>query len=355
MDFIRPSLKEICSRVQSDVASRANIALPMQKTSIVSALSYALSGAVHLLYGNIDRLSVQLFPDTATGAGLDRWASILGTKRRGKVSASGVVRFEGKVGAIVPKETKITTPAGVAFSTTEDLMFTDGTYGFTRCVALIPGSSGNTSAGVALIATTPIKDVAQRAVVLEGGLQGGFNEEGDDELRSRLLSRLRYPSEGGAAQDYTNWAQEISGVGPVWVSPGDQLFLTSITFLTSDIDHPIPSESMRSQVEQHLLKRKPLGSLISVYVCTPVKIQLSIELPEAFGSYRSVIETRLKLFFLRSAQPGITVSLYSIAEVISETIKTKSFRILKPELDQKVQKGQIAVLEGITWVSVTKV
>lgn len=51
MQFSRPSLSHLVSRIQSDLASQLGLSLPLENHSIVSALTYALAGATHLVYG----------------------------------------------------------------------------------------------------------------------------------------------------------------------------------------------------------------------------------------------------------------------------------------------------------------
>ena len=50
-------------------------------------------------------------------------------------------------------------------------------------------------------------------------LAGGTDPETDDELRARVLLRIRKPPMGGDADDYVFWAMQVPGVTRAWCSP----------------------------------------------------------------------------------------------------------------------------------------
>jgi uncharacterized phage protein gp47/JayE len=50
-------------------------------------------------------------------------------------------------------------------------------------------------------------------------LTGGTDQETDDELRLRVLTRIRQPPMGGDADDYVAWALAVPGVTRAWCSP----------------------------------------------------------------------------------------------------------------------------------------
>ena len=53
-------------------------------------------------------------------------------------------------------------------------------------------------------------------------MSGGADAETDDELRVRVLDRIRMPPMGGDADDYVAWALAIPGVTRAWTSPLEQ-------------------------------------------------------------------------------------------------------------------------------------
>lgn len=47
----------------------------------------------------------------------------------------------------------------------------------------------------------------------------GFDEETDDELRERLLFKVRQPATSGNINDYIEWGTSVEGVGHITVVP----------------------------------------------------------------------------------------------------------------------------------------
>jgi uncharacterized phage protein gp47/JayE len=78
------------------------------------------------------------------------------------------------------------------------------------------GAAGNQSFGD-LIPITFITGLAR--VELSDVLDAGEDEETDDQLRQRVLTKARMPGASGNKANYVNWALEVAGVGGVSVVP----------------------------------------------------------------------------------------------------------------------------------------
>jgi hypothetical protein len=78
--------------------------------------------------------------------------------------------------------------------------------------------------------------VSAIATVAVGGITGGNDEEGTEQLRARYLLRLREPPEGGADQDYEEWALEVPGVTRAWVYPHENGLGTVVVRFVRDLD-----------------------------------------------------------------------------------------------------------------------
>jgi uncharacterized phage protein gp47/JayE len=312
MEFSKPSLQTLITRIQSDIASRLGIQLPMKKASVLSSLSFAMAGAVYLLYGTIEYWVREWFIDTAKGKNLDRLAGCFGMKRRGRTQATGAIRIDGAPGKIIQKDAVFSRPDGATYTLLADATIQDSGFTFAKIIATDTGPIGNLASShilsTRLTLITSISDVKREAVVLDAGIMGGFEEEDDDTLRSRLLRRLRHPGQGGSETDYKHWAQEVPGVGNVWVEPQPKSFAINISFLTTDADHVIPSPDFGKQVEDTLKLKKPLGTRVSYRRLELVVVLIEVQLPTQNGS-QAALEKAFKLFFMRKVAPGERIPL----------------------------------------------
>ncbi len=88
-----------------------------------------------------------------------------------------------------------------------------------RCGPSTAGAVGNLAAGTALSMAVAVVGVSGAAGVAVVTMTGGADEESDDELRVRVLARIRQPPMGGCAYDYVAWALQVAGVTRAWCSP----------------------------------------------------------------------------------------------------------------------------------------
>ena len=70
MAFVRPTLRELISRISSGIQSRLSV--PQVRRSNATVYSRVLAGASHELHGFIEYVSKQIFVDTADSEHLDR-------------------------------------------------------------------------------------------------------------------------------------------------------------------------------------------------------------------------------------------------------------------------------------------
>ena len=67
-------------------------------------------------------------------------------------------------------------------------------------------------------------------------LDGGTDEETDEELRARVLRRIRQPPMGGDAYDYVAWALAVPGVTRAWCSPLEMgIGTVTVRFMMDDL------------------------------------------------------------------------------------------------------------------------
>jgi uncharacterized phage protein gp47/JayE len=176
--------------------------------------------------------------------------------------------------------------------------------------ALDAGALGNLEAGVALSLQTPVTGVTGATVV---ALEGGTDDETDDELRARILKRIREPPMGGDATDYEQWALAVPGVTRAWAAPQEMGIGTcSVRFMMDDLradndGFPLPEDV--DAVQAYLNKVRPV-TVKQCYVLAPLKQPIDfhiLNLNPDTEAIRAGIQTSIEQMLYLSAAPGRTI------------------------------------------------
>jgi uncharacterized phage protein gp47/JayE len=162
------------------------------------------------------------FAQTTFGEYLDMRADEHGLTRRPAAPAKGTVTFTGTPGTLIPAGTQVSTAStdtspAVVFQTTVDATITAAGTVDVPVQAVEGGSQGNVPAGAIVFLAEPLPGVS--SVTNAAATSGGEDEESDESLLQRYLTKVRNPSAGGNKADYINWALEVPGVGGVSVVP----------------------------------------------------------------------------------------------------------------------------------------
>ena len=152
---------------------------------------YAVAAQIYSLYVQGEWTRRQCFPQTAQGEDLDKHAGLRGVTRRQAAKATGAVRFyvngQQEVAIEVPEGTVCMTAAGVRFLTTQAVVVEAGKlYAEAPVAADEAGAAGNVGANaIVFMALPPVRIVA---CANPEPLVNGMDEEGDEELRARVLA-----------------------------------------------------------------------------------------------------------------------------------------------------------------------
>lgn len=194
------------------------------------------------------------FASTTFGDYLTLRAEEHGIIRKPATKATGIVTFTGTPGALVPAGTRVSTastetePAIVFVTDTDATISESGTVDVT-VTAEQAGASGNVPAGSIMFVVEPISGVT--GVTNNAATSGGADEESDEALLERYLTRVRNPSAGGNKADYVNWALEVQGVGGVSVVPVEDGPGTVSVYIV-DTDKKPASQSIVDAVQNHI-------------------------------------------------------------------------------------------------------
>jgi uncharacterized phage protein gp47/JayE len=288
MPFQTPTLRQVRSQNRDYIVSRINA--PLLPNSETRILSDAGGGLAHLTLQYLDWLALQLMPDTAETEWLDRQGNIWlvnsdgSTGRKGAYPASGTVSVGTSVpGTVIPIATQFTNNGSppVLYASTDDVAVGGDGVAVVPIMAINPGTASNALTGdqLGFAAGLQIPGITGAVTVIT--LTGGTDEETDDELRARVLQRIRNPPMGGDAADYEKWLLEYPGVTRAWCSPLEQgVGTTTLRFMMDDLRAStggFPSVSDVASVQAFINTVRPV-TVLDCFVVAPLREPITFTL-----------------------------------------------------------------------------
>lgn len=348
MAYNRPQLTDLIERTRNDIISR----LPspdLLRRSNAEVYARALSGTAHSLYGYLDWLSRQLIYDTAESDILERWASIWGITRKAATTAHGSITFTGSNGAIIAASSQLTAYDGIIYQTVAEATISSGNA-IASVYAINTGFVGNRGTGQTLTLQAPIAGVNAGAIA--GEITGGTDTETDDSLRSRLLTRIKMPPQGGDKADYEAWALAVPGVTRAWVYPMELGAGTvSVRFMMDAYPNGIPLSGDIAAVASYIDLLRPVTAKVTVLAPNPVPLNFTINsLQPATNDVKTAIIQELTDLIKREAIPGGTLYLSHIREAISISAGEFDHVLTLPSANVVMTTGNISTMGIVTWL-----
>jgi uncharacterized phage protein gp47/JayE len=359
MPWVTPTLRKVREMVRDDVAASlyGSTVLPNGNLRIMGD---ANAGLAHHVLRFIEWLARQLMPDLAETEWLDRHADIwlVGPDgsggRKMATYAAGIVELSGTVGGVViPAGSRLESLA-IFYETTEEIVTLPDAVGIPTPVrALDPGAIGNMEAGETMSLMAPPEGANGTAVVAT--MIGGTDTETDDDLRMRVLQRIRQPPQGGAAHDYVRWALAVPGVTRAWCAPLEMGIGTVTVRVLFDVlradDDGWPRQEDLETVEAYIDTQRPVA-VKDFWVLAPVKqfvdVKISNLVPDN-TEIRSAVEDSLHEMFYRFAAPGQTIFATWKAQAVMNTAGVISFDLLDWQDDTMQSPGHMGVLHDIVY------
>lgn len=341
MPFQRPKLTEIIERIKADAISRYGADVP--RRSLLNVISVTSAAAVHSLYGYIEYVSRQTFATSAEGKHLERRASEYGVYRKQAVKASGFATFSGT--GTVPAGTILQTIDELLFETTAD----SDTTGKAPIRALEAGKKGNINDGSPLSLVSPVIGIESECIASD--VSAGADTEGDEELRERLLYRMRNPPKAGTATDYVAWAKEVAGVTRAWCSP---LELgpghVTVRFMTDNTTaNGVPTDAVVRAVQKHIEELMPVTTILTVVAPIPKPLNMTVQILPDRPEIRTKVQSAVNQIIKLEVEPSKEVLLTSLDRAVASVSEVTSFRITSPADDVTAAKGEILVPGVITF------
>ena len=323
----------------------------------------------------IDWLSVQLMPDTAEAEWLDRFGNIWlvnadgSTGRKMATYASGSVTLTGTPGVVIPAGT-VLTAGGIDYQTSVDVtLIGTNTPAEVTAIAIDPGSAGNLDPGTTMSPTGSVTALNGPAVVVS--MDGGTDEETDDELRLRVLDRIRQPPMGGDANDYVQWALAYPGVTRAWSSPLEMgMGTVTLRFMMDDLrattdpttnGFPLPADV--AAVYAYMNTVRPVA--VKDFVCVaPIPEPINFAVQNLNGgnydvSLQGAIINSVTAMLAQQAapaysldgvgQPAQTIYAAWVSDAIYETAGVEYFDLIMADHVMPTN-GSLAVMGTVTWM-----
>jgi uncharacterized phage protein gp47/JayE len=353
MPWITPTLRKTREMVRDDIAASLYGAA-FVGNNVLRVMADAMAGLAHHTLRFVDWLSLQLLADTAETEWLDRHGQIWlvnadGTVGRKQASyALGTVTLTGVVGTVVPAATPL-TGNNIDYETLQEVVLGEsGTD--VRVRALDAGKAGN--APLTLQLTTQPVGVNGSASVVE--LDGGADIENDNDLRTRVLLRIRNPPMGGDLTDYVQWTLAVPGVTRAWSSVEMGIGTVSVRFMCDDLradNDGFPFESDVARVKAYLDRVRPVA-VKDIFIMGPIPQRIDIYIDNLVpdtSTVRAAIETNLETMLYQKAAPGQTIYAAWKTYAIMDTAEVISFDLTHTEDDVMPSLGHMAVLGDIIY------
>jgi uncharacterized phage protein gp47/JayE len=319
--------------VRNDVTAALS-GVVLVANSVLRVMSDAMAGLAHLVLRYIDWLALQLLPDTAETEWLDRHGNIWLTNadgttgRKAATFAQGSATATGQPGFLIPAATQLSA-LGVDYATLTDVFM--GTAPTTlQLRALTAGSVGNLNSGDSVSFSTPISGIDSSATIVE--MDGGTDTETDDELRARILFRIRNPPMGGAQSDYINWALSCPGVTRAWAAPEQGLGTMTVRIMLDDLrasNRGLPTPDDCVAVQNYMDPLRPV-TVKDFFVQAPIPFYYSItisNLNQDTPDVRQRILQSIQAMEFEKSAPGQTMYRTWVEEAIANTIGVNYFEL----------------------------
>jgi len=362
MPWSTPTLREVRGLVRDAVRAHLPGADATVPNSVLRVVSDVQGATCHLTLQYVDWLALQLLPDTAETEWLDRHGDIWLVNADGTVGrkmatyAVGRAEFTAIVGGlIIPIGTRLTWLT-VQYETTEQAVTRTEEAPIEIAIrALDPGAIGNLEAGTEMSLTSPPPGVSGRATVVD--LTGGTDTENDDDLRMRILQRIRQPPQGGAAHDYIRWALAVPGCTRAWCAPLEMgIGTVTVRVLFDDLradDDGWPREEDLEAVTAYIDTVRPVA-VKDFWVVAPIKEFVDaniINLTPDTTELRAAIQKSLQDMLYAMAAPGQTIFAAWKYAAIMNTLGVVSFDMATTQDDIMPSPGHMAVLGDVLFAT----
>ena len=315
---------------------------------------YAVAAQIYSLYVQGEWTRRQCFPQTATGEDLDKHAWLRGVARRQAARATGTVRFyvnqAQETETEIPEGTVCMTAAGVRFLTTRTVAVEAGKlYAEAPVAADEAGAAGNVGANaIVFMALPPLRIVA---CANPDPLTNGLDEEGDEELRARVLATYQRLANGANNAFYRQAALSFDEVAAVTVLPRYKGVGT--VGVVPAAKGGMPGKELLEEMQAYFDRVREIACEVTVLAPVEEKVDLELKLwareDRDFDTVAEAVERTLMDWFNgeRLGQPLLRAQLTSLVFGVDGVANCE---FVKPAADLPLDGKTLPVLGSVKLV-----
>jgi uncharacterized phage protein gp47/JayE len=187
--------------------------------------AYKRADALAVILATIEQQAAQqvldTFVDTASNAALERHAAVYAMTRRAASPATLTVDVTGtpSTSPSISAGSKLSDASGALYTCSDSSVVLDGSGdGQVEVVADDPGAAGTLAVGTVLTWVSTPAGLDPTGEVF-ATVTAGEDAEDYDDLRARLLARLRQRPASGNSEDWRGWCEDCDGVTRAYVYP----------------------------------------------------------------------------------------------------------------------------------------
>ena len=317
---------------------------------------YAVAAQMYSLYVQAEWTRRQCFPQTAEGEELDKHARLRGVTRRAATRSVGTVRFyvdqARDTDTEVPAGTVCMTAGGVRFTTDTDGAVPAGElYCEVPVTAAETGAAGNVGQGTIVYMALPPTGIA--ACANPAPLSSGQDQEGDQELRERVLATFQRLANGANNAFYQQVAMSFDGVAAVTVLPRNRGVGT--VDLVPAAQEGVPDQELLDTLQEHFDRVREIACDVKVIPPTVEIVDVSVKLwakeDREFDAVAEAVRQRLEGWF-NGERLGKALPRAQLISLIYGVDGVANCRLEEPAEDLPLDKvtlpvlGQLVITDG---------
>lgn len=341
------TVEELYSDMRKDFTARTGMEITLGGD--LSARLYTAAAQIYALYVQADWVNRQCFPQTAQGEYLDHHAQLRALERKSATCASGVVRFFGDPASTaqrqIPAGTVCMTPGLVRFATTQDAVLEAGQSHVDIPVrAVEPGVSGNVIAGsVSSLSAAP---VGITGCTNPKAISGGADQEGDEELRARILdSFLRLPN-GANRAFYEQSALSFDEVVCAVALPRNRGIGTVDVVVATE--QGLPEQELLDRLNHYFRERREIAVDVAALKPEEVEVEVEVRIESADPEHTAArVEQVLRNWF-SGQRLGQNVLRAKLGSLIFSVEGVENYSLVSPAEDMVIEKHELPVLRSVT-------
>lgn len=330
--------------------------------SVVNATAFGVAKVAQKAMKDIAIKEAQIFPDTATGAYLDKTAALYGVSpRKGALGSSTYIRVSADPGTVYDTSVTFVNKNGIRFQVDEALTVGESGYGYVKVRSVNAGYSTN----------VPPNSITNVSPQPQGHIEctneyyaiGGRDSEDDETFRIRIKNNLNILSKNTI--EY--WTQTLSNIDDrvlkVMTAGLDEkgiynLYIVSqngIFFTEEELDTLLESAQGYFGISELNIEGKAVGIGIKnidwFYVGSERGLDFRVQLQPDYdvATVRQNIQINLtKYLDFRFWTPGKIVEWDDLLDIVKKTdgVKYVPDEYFFPYYDQQVPANQLPRIRG---------